>query len=139
MKASNLTTLIIDDQRCMRSVVRTLLRSIGIVKVEEADGVTKAVDLLNKMRVYPDFILCDLHMADGGGIDFINKMRRDEFLKTLHIPVIVLTGESDPMMLDVSRQVGAAAILSKPCSAEELGRTIASIVGFSLVPSAAAV
>ncbi len=134
MSATSLKALVIDDQHSMRSILLALLRKLNITQVKEAENGERAVEMLLKDSEKPDFILCDLYMDKGGGIDFINQIRRQDALKNLNIPVILLTGESDPMILNVGRQVGAAAILKKPCSLNELAKTIGGVVGFDLTP-----
>ncbi len=134
---SSLKALIIDDQHTMRTIIMSLLRKLDIADVIEAENGERAIELLLKQNPKPDFIICDLHMDKGGGIDFINAMRRKDELKSLQIPVILLTGENDPLLLDVGRQVGAAAILKKPCALPDLAKTIGSVVGFDLTQSSA--
>ncbi len=133
-KTASLQALVIDDQKTMRSVVRGLLRNVGITNVHEAESGQKALEMLNnpRLKVQPDFILCDLHMEKGGGIDFINHLRREKSPKLAQIPVVVLTGDDDPMMLDVAIQVGAADIVNKPCSAQDLAKSISKAVGFKV-------
>jgi len=134
MQSSNqkLSALIIDDQEMMRSIVRTALKRLNINQVMEASGGNAAIELLRKAKHMPDFIFCDLYMENGGGTEFINAMRRDDFLKKLNIPVLMLTGEDDPMLLDVCRQVGAVTVLKKPCSVPQIAAAISKIVGYNV-------
>lgn len=136
MLASQLKAYVIDDQRSMRSIILGLLRRLNVTQITEAEGGAEALELLTKSRELPDFILCDLYMEHGGGIDFMNALRRDEKLRNFHIPVILLTGEDDPIILGVGQQVGAAAVLHKPCSLIDLAQTIGTAVGFTLTPVA---
>jgi CheY-like chemotaxis protein len=130
--ASELKAYIIDDQRSMRSIIQMLLRQLGIKHITEAEDGAHALDLLISSQDRPDFILCDLYMENGDGIAFINSIRRHEQLRDLLIPVILLTGETDPMILGVGQQVGAAAILQKPCSAPALAKAISTAVGYTI-------
>ncbi len=132
MLASNLKAYVIDDQRSMRSIILALLRQLGITQIQEAENSPQALDMLTVSQNRPDFILCDLHMEKGGGIEFMNGLRRHEVLRELHIPVILLTGEDDPMIIGVSQQVGAAAVLHKPCSLAELAKAVGNVVGFTI-------
>lgn len=134
MSASSLKAYVIDDQRSMRSIIMTLLRQLGITQLTEAESGSQALDILSTSQNKPDFILCDLYMEKGGGIDFINGIRRHERLRELHIPIILLTGEEDQMILGVGQQVGAAAVLHKPCSLAELAKAIGKVVGFNIAP-----
>ncbi len=48
------------------------------------------------------------------------------------IPVIILTGEQDTFVHDVTRQVGATMVLVKPVSAGDLKERIEATVGFTI-------
>jgi two-component system, chemotaxis family, chemotaxis protein CheY len=134
--ASNLVAMVIDDQPMMCSIVRGAMKQLGINQTLEANSGNAALDLLRTTKTPPDFIFCDLYMENGGGTEFINTMRRDEKLKTLGIPILMLTGEQDEMMLDVCRQVGAVTILHKPCALPQIAAAISKIVGFDVMKAA---
>ena len=125
--------LVVDDQSAMRSIIRQLLHQVGIDDVVEAENGEQAFDMLrNAGNKDPDVIICDLHMNRGDGMEFCNAARRDEKLRNRHIPILILTGDTDEMMHDVAAQVGAAAILTKPISALDLRRQIEMAVGYSV-------
>jgi two-component system chemotaxis response regulator CheY len=132
MSASDLKAFIIDDQKTMRSIVRGLLHQLGITDVTEAENGKSAFEMLKRAAAPPDFILCDLYMENGDGLEFINSLRRDETTKLQHIPVILLTGEHDKLLLEVSQQIGAVVVLYKPCGIKELASAISKVVGFNL-------
>ncbi len=94
---------------------------------------TKALDLICSAGfAQPDVILCDLHMKTMDGMEFCNTMRRDKSIPRPEIPIIILTGDQDPLMHEVTRQIGAATVLVKPVSAEELLSKIEAAVGYTV-------
>lgn len=127
-----LIALVIDDQEEWRSIVRAALKRLDINQVMEASGGNAALELLRKTEQKPDFIFCDLYMENGGGTEFINAMRRDDFLKKLNIPVLMLTGEHNPLLIEVCHQVGAVTVLHKPCSLAQIAAAISTIVGYNV-------
>ena len=128
-QAGDISVLIIDDQRAMRSIVRQLLSQIGIHDVQESRNGERALDRLNDPSDEdPDIIICDLHMDEMDGLEFCNLVRRD---KEHVIPIIILTGDSDKLLHEVSKQVGAVAVLTKPVSAPELQEHIQAAIGFT--------
>ena len=132
-QATSIRVLVIDDHRTMRQIVRRLLGQIGIHDVEDAEDGAAALKLLHSPQAkQPDLIICDLHMEKMDGMDFCNKLRHDknEVLRT--IPVIILTGEQDAFVHDVTRQVGATIVLVKPVSASDLKERIVAAVGFAI-------
>ena len=127
-----LRALIVDDQRTMRSIVRNLLSQIGITDVVEAADGTEAIEIIKMPgETVPDFVICDLHMKDGDGMSFCNKLRRHKNNDLAQIPVLILTGDSDGLLHEVALQIGAARVLTKPISAPDLGREISRVVGFA--------
>lgn len=129
-----LHVLIIDDQKTMRSIVRSLLHGIGIEDIAEAGGGEEALDHLNDPHAkFPDVIICDLHMDKMDGLQFCNFVRRNEKLRNSGVPILMLTGDSDQLLHEVSRQVGAVSVLTKPITAEELKNQITEAVGYVFV------
>ena len=129
---SELRVLIIDDQRSMRSIVRTLLGQVGIDNINEAENGEEALAfLLEPLSDFPDVIICDLHMGKMDGMEFCNAVRRNENLRNRQVPIIILTGDKDAFMHEVVEQVGALKVLTKPVAADELRDQIVSAVGFS--------
>ena len=128
----SLRALIVDDQRTMRSIVQTLLFQIGITDIVEAADGTEAIEIIEMSgETVPDFVICDLHMKDGDGLLFCNKLRRHKNNNLSQIPVLILTANSDGLLHEVALQIGAARVLTKPISAPDLGREIRRVVGFA--------
>ena len=126
-----LSVLVVDDQRTMRGIVRGFLNQMGIRTVHEADNGRAALDwLLSPEGARVDAVLCDLHMPDMDGMDLCAKLRRSKG-RMDGVPFILVTGEKDSLVLEVTRQVGANAVLHKPFSAADLKRTLEQSLGFS--------
>ena len=65
------------------------------------------------------------------GMQFCNVVRNDKNLRNHHVPILMLTGDSDEVLHEVSKQVGAMEVLTKPVTAEELGKHIEKAVGYA--------
>jgi len=125
--------MIVDDQKVMRKIIKKLLNQFGDFHVIEAENGKNAMDILCGVDDdLPDLIISDLHMDVMDGMSFCNNLRRLKNTRLNAIPVVLLTGESDRMVLEVSEQVGACMILQKPISAPELQKKLSSVVGFDL-------
>lgn len=135
-EGGGLTALIIDDQRAMRRIVRSLLKQIGVSDVIEAGSGEDALAVLTSAGLEagrkPDFIICDLHMDHMDGLEFSNKLRLSKSAEIRHIPILMLTGDSDRMMKEVSEQVGVQVVLQKPISAPDLKAEISKAVGYAV-------
>jgi two-component system chemotaxis response regulator CheY len=132
-QATSIRVLVIDDHRTMRQIVRRLLGQIGIQDVEGAEDGEAALEMPHSPQAKdPDLIICDLHTEKMDGMDFCNKLRHDKNEVLRAIPVIILTGEQDTFVHDVTRQVGATMVPVKPISAGDLKDRIEVAVGFTI-------
>ena len=128
-----LRVLIVDDQKSMRRIVRQLLKQSGITEVDEAANGEEALAWLrHPRRPDPDVIITDLHMDGVDGLELCNTIRRDKNIRNRAIPVVILTGDEDELIHEVSQQLGATNVLTKPVSAEELLEGIQNAIGFNL-------
>lgn len=130
---NDILVMIVDDQSTMRKIVRNLLFQIGSFDVVEASNGLRALEILydksrNKM---PDVIISDLHMDGMDGNELCNFMRLSKRPGIRDIPVIMLTGENDNFILNISRQLGVFKILKKPIGAPELKINISAALGFN--------
>jgi CheY-like chemotaxis protein len=73
-------------------------------------------------------IISDLHMEKLNGIELCNAIRRDESAEIRGIPILVLTGDEDEVIHEAAEQFGAARILTKPVSADELFKCIGRLM-----------
>ena len=132
-ETSSIRVLVVDDQRTMRQIVRRLLSQIGVRDVDDAeDGEVALEKLRSPTADKPDIVICDLHMEKMDGMDFCNHVRRDRNDVIRAIPIIILTGEQDTFVHDVTKQVGATTVLVKPVSASDLKVQIEAAVGFAI-------
>ena len=130
---SDIRVLVIDDHKTMREIVRRLLAQIGIEQVSDAGNGEEALALLRTAGFDPpDVIICDLHMDKMDGMQFCAKLRHDDNPERRVTPVIILTGDKDSLVHEVTEQVGATVVLTKPISADDLKKQIEAVVGYTI-------
>jgi two-component system, cell cycle response regulator len=84
--------LLVDDSPTMRNQIRRVLQeSLGIEGVVEAKDGLEGFKLMVEHR--PDLVVCDLIMPGFDGLKFLSLRATRSDLS--HIPVIMLTSESD--------------------------------------------
>ncbi|MBO6519289.1 MAG: response regulator [Rhodospirillales bacterium] len=128
MTVRGISVLLVDDQESMHSILRSLLQDAGIYEIQSAYDGTEVLEGLSSGKITaPDIIVSDLHMKKMDGMEMINRLRREKN----QTPVLILTGETNEMVLEVSLQVGAAKVLHKPISSSELYKEITTAVGFA--------
>ena len=122
------TVLVMDDDECMRELLRLHLCNAGY-EVLEAEDAVAAGHLLLERR--PDILLAaDVERPYMSGLELIEAMRADP--ATRAVPVIFITCRTDaePRV----RQLGAAAFLAKPLHVDQLLTVVANQLGADAYP-----
>jgi two-component system response regulator GlrR len=110
------SVLLVDDSDDTLDMYAVGLASAGYRPVTATD-VSSALDQLE--LEHPDVVITDLLLARGGsGWELIEALKKDPL--TQDIPVILLTGHTDPSIAATAQRTGCAAVLTKPCLPDEL-------------------
>jgi len=125
-----LHVMIIDDQDVMRNIIKKLLAKANPSQITEARNGIEALEMLRSGEVDPDVILCDLHMDKMDGGQFLQELRSDKANVNSKKPVLILTGDKNEQAHELTRQVGASKVLTKPISAEDLIKQIMLVQGY---------
>ena len=107
--------LVVDDDEAVSSLFARILSREGYT-VETAANFGSARQLLE--RHPPDVILLDVVLPDAGGFSICKQLKDDA--STRLIPVILVTGLSDPESRINGRRAGADDYLTKPVDPQEL-------------------
>lgn len=118
------TVLLADDDKVQTLMLSSLLRSKGY-KVDAAFDATQT--FTSAIRTQPDVIVLDIQMPGGTGLLVLERLKAST--KTSQIPVIVLSGSTDPQADLAVRARGADAYLSKPVDVDELLGTLGRLLG----------
>ncbi len=103
-----LRVLVVDDDAVDRAAVRRVLaRARLAARVDEAQGVLEAIERLTQTRF--DCVLLDFNLPDGDGLTFLRGLRT----AGIAVPVVMLTGQSDPEVVADLVMAGAADYLPK--------------------------
>ena len=101
--------LIVEDDRSQALFAQGVLRGAGM----EAEVVPLASDTMSMLaRLQPDLVLMDLHMPGMSGTELTAQIRSNAAYA--HIPVVFLTGDTDPESHLEVLDSGADDYLSKP-------------------------
>lgn len=107
--------LVIDDDRLIRKIVQKALSDLGYEVIEAEDG----LEALKRIKsIHPDAVIVDKMMPGIDGFEVTRRLRREPELA--HIPILVLTGESDLQEKLAAFEAGADDYLCKPFAAAEL-------------------
>jgi len=109
---SNLRILVVDDEKSIRSFLKTALSAYGYGVFEAAKGKEA---LTESVSVHPDAIILDLGLPDMDGREVIARIR-----KRTKTPIIILSIRDDPLEKIAALDAGADDYLTKPFSVGEL-------------------
>ena len=109
--------LTVDDSRTMQGMLRKALEGAGYDVIQGGDGV-EGLEVLQAADPVPNAIITDINMPRMDGFEFIEAVRALEQYK--HLPMIVLTTESDPEKKARARAAGATGWIVKPFSTDSL-------------------
>lgn len=112
------TILVMDDDECMRGLLRLHLCNAGY-EVLVAEDVVEAGHML--LERHPDLILADVEMPFMDGLEFVQAVKADR--ATSSVPVIFVTGRVEAEAQ--AKKLGAAAFLTKPLLVPELLSAVA--------------
>jgi len=119
--------LVVDDEPYIRKILVFKLRTAGVVPREAADG---EAALRAAREETPDAILLDVSLsAELSGLDVLRRLKEDR--RTAAVPVVLLTGRTQPDVRAAGLRLGAARFLTKPFSSkallDELGALLAPL------------
>lgn len=115
-----LRILLVEDHGDTADMMRLLLTMHGH-DVKVAGDVATALEEAGGSAF--DLLVSDLGLPDGSGTDLMTELRRRGF----KMPGIALSGYGQEQDIRRSREVGFAAHLTKPASADRLAEAIASV------------
>jgi two-component system, cell cycle response regulator DivK len=118
--------LVVEDMDETYELLSDILAAAGFRVVGAPNGID-AVD--TAVKLLPDLILMDLSLPLMGGCEATKLLKSDA--RTRDIPIIALTGHHN--FLDMARQAGCDAFLTKPCPPENLLSEVHRMLG--VVPS----
>lgn len=117
------TVLAIDDINSTLAIIEyTLNKKYNIVKMGNGKD---SLEWLNEGNL-PDLIICDLHMPEMDGVEFIKHIRASGFFKD--IPLIVLSSNEMSSIRIKCLKAGADDFLVKPFNPEELEARVDSLL-----------
>ncbi|MGE3611054.1 MAG: response regulator [Bacteriovoracaceae bacterium] len=115
--------LVVDDYESMRVLISDHLKQLGVTKITVANSGNEAVAKFKQLESSDPigFILTDLMMEDGNGIELARQIRQTLGKK---IPVIMITSKSEVSYVLEAIQAGVTSYLIKPWQLTDLAKKI---------------
>jgi CheY-like chemotaxis protein len=121
-----LKVLIVDDDYHMRKVTRTLLMSIGIKTIYEANDGLSGLETI--ITAAPNVVILDWEMPGLSGPEFVRYVRTPDRFPLPDVPIIMLTGHGERSRVIEAVRVGVNEYLLKPVSSKALLSRIMAVM-----------
>jgi two-component system chemotaxis response regulator CheY len=118
--------LVIDDNALARRVVRTLLHGFGASEVYEADDGATGLEAV--IHFIPDIVIADWVMPNLDGLELTRVIRQSGLNADPYVPIIMLSGYSEPARAAKALDAGVTQFLTKPISVQALYDAILTVV-----------
>ena len=125
------TVLIVEDSDTSADTLEIALLSLPNVSVAHAATGRKAWQLIQNEGVAA--VITDLHMPHMDGFELIERVRAAG--GAAHLPIIVISGDSDPKTPERVRRLGADAYFAKPYSPAAVRETLERLLHENSSPS----
>jgi len=116
--------LLADDEEDVRSVVHTMLETLGYEVIEARDGV-EAVEIFRRRAAEIDLVILDLVMPRLTGEAALGQMRR--IAPT--VPAILVSGYDESGRIREIVAAGFGGFLQKPFRRQDLGMKVRELLG----------
>jgi two-component system, chemotaxis family, chemotaxis protein CheY len=121
-----LKVLVVDDERTMRKVTKSLLQAIGVKTIHEAgDGFA---GLQAVCTLCPDIVIVDWRMPNLNGAEFVREVRSPGRFPYPDVPIVMLTAFGEHSRVVEAVKLGVNEFLLKPVSSKALLARIVSIL-----------
>jgi CheY-like chemotaxis protein len=124
MKAPKSTNMLVVEDNADDSFM--LIRQLEKAQIDDhvtvIDNGREALDFLLKATHPPLALFLDLRLPGLSGVELLEKIRREARLQAM--PVIIMTGSSDPEDLSECSRLGVTAYLSKPVALSTFIQTV---------------
>lgn len=108
--------LVVEDNDFVRMQIVRFLQEAGYQTIEGTDG----EEALKAMSKEIALAIVDVRMEPIGGFEFIKSIRGSE----MDTPVILVTGDDNPDLLNEAARWSVAAVLMKPVQRERLVKMV---------------
>lgn len=116
----SLRVLVVDDSKLARNFVCRVLNTLGIVRLTQAHDGSDAIEKL-KVNNY-DLVVTDYNMPEVNGKELTEYIRNES--DQSHIPVLMVSSESNEAHLANIEQSGVNAMCDKPFEPENVRKIL---------------
>lgn len=126
-QVKDLHFLVVDDFESMRMIVISSLKKLGVTKITTASSGNEGFQIIqSSLKNNPvHFVLSDLMMKNGTGLDLVKLIRANPSTSTL--PIVMISSMSEVNYIMDCVLAGANDYLTKPWKIDDLTKKISDI------------
>ena len=133
----NANILIIDDSIPFQNLTYAMLNKFGVNSIEFALSLSEGLKKLNYTSsnrsefVGYDMVLLDINLPDGNGVSGCNFLTHHA--GSLDIPVIIISGVYNPIIVEEVFRLGACDFIQKPFVSALLKKRLCNVLNGALL------
>jgi CheY-like chemotaxis protein len=126
------TVLIVEDTESCATTLEIALLAIPHIRVRIALTARQALEMLASPGGAIAALVTDLHLPSMDGFELIERVRSDS--RTAELPIIVISGDSDPHTPERLFRLGANAYFGKPYSPAQVRQKVEQLLDANSSP-----
>ncbi|MCG5502141.1 response regulator [Ectothiorhodospira lacustris] len=121
---ADVRVLLVDDSRMARNHLCRVLERVGVQHIDQVENGALALEQLRQHEY--DLVVTDYNMPVMDGQALVNEIRGNPAY--VHIPVMMVTSESDASRLSSVKKAGVSAICDKPFEVDQVRRLLRRMI-----------
>jgi DNA-binding response OmpR family regulator len=126
MALEGVSALVLDDNAHMRGLVRVILTSFGMRRIEEAADGAEALDIVSGCEI--DLAFVDFKLGGLDGLDFCRRIRLGSDSPNNYLPLIMITAYSERGRVLDAINAGVDEFLVKPIRAVDVANRVNAVI-----------
>lgn len=126
LEFQRLRFLVVEDNRYMRLIIRTMLHGFGSREVYDVDDGQAGLEAFASVK--PDIVITDWELPLLDGLEMTRQIRNPDSSADPLVPIIMLTAYGERRRVLEARDAGVSEYLVKPVSAKALYERILGLV-----------
>jgi CheY-like chemotaxis protein len=122
----NRTVLIVEDAESCATTLEIALLAIPRIHVRVAATARQALELLASAGAGICALVTDLNLPSMDGFELIERVRSDS--RTSRLPIIVVSGDSDPRTPERIHRLGVDGYFGKPYSPAQIRQRVEQLL-----------
>ena len=118
--------LVVEDSTDCAETLQIALEALPDIEVRVCRDERSMWPILERDSARLAAVVTDLHLSESDGFDVIRRLRADR--RFARVPIVLISGDSDPRVPNIAFSTGASAWFSKPYSPSAVRRKLEELL-----------